>query len=214
MPSRLRSLRLATIFAAVAVVHQCSLCTFSRNFTNFNERRSRNLWMGMHVPWAHPTVREAALRCATSKDAEQLALELIEEKSGGRWREQMVGPSGEDAESQALRRFRLIRDQLGSDDELALEAFRRNVALWVFDEGNIVAASAVLQRRLGKVEALQVIRNNPAVLSIPASQLEEKDDLTDVKQAATALAIFYDYGLLISLVLLGVVARVVFGIGK
>ena len=95
-----------------------------------------------------------------------------------------------------------------------MEAFKRNVALWVFDEDNIVAASSVLQRRLGDMEALQVIRNNPAVLSIPASNLEVKEDLTDVKLAANAVAILYDYGSLIGLVLLGVLARVVFGFGK
>eukprot|EP00930_Biecheleria_cincta_P096240 TRINITY_DN88111_c0_g1_i1.p1 TRINITY_DN88111_c0_g1~~TRINITY_DN88111_c0_g1_i1.p1 ORF type:complete len:217 (+),score=37.72 TRINITY_DN88111_c0_g1_i1:122-772(+) len=215
MPPKMRLVRLASILTAVAVVHQCSLSACLRNFTSLSpyERRGRSQGVGLPVPWTQPTPQETVTRYATSKYAEQLALELIEEKSSGRWREQMIGPNGEDAESQVRRRFRLIRDQLGSDDELALEAFRRNVALWVFDEDNIVAASSVLRRRLGDMEALQVIRNNPAVLSIPASNLEAKEDLTDVKQVAKAVAIFYDYGPLIGLVLVGVLARVVFGVG-
>eukprot|EP00933_Yihiella_yeosuensis_P008526 TRINITY_DN114026_c0_g1_i1.p1 TRINITY_DN114026_c0_g1~~TRINITY_DN114026_c0_g1_i1.p1 ORF type:complete len:239 (+),score=41.87 TRINITY_DN114026_c0_g1_i1:27-743(+) len=132
-----------------------------------------------------------------TKNYDQLAIELVEEKSGGSWRKAMAGPNGEEPELEVRKRFRFVSEVLGSD-ELALEAFRRNIGLLVFDGERLASAFRVLQSRLGTDEAKELVRKNPAVLTIPAENLEANEDLSDVKNAANVLSFFFENQILLT----------------
>ncbi|CAL1136776.1 unnamed protein product [Cladocopium goreaui] len=85
-----------------------------------------------------------------------------------KWRDLEVGPRTEEA---LRRRFRALTGAAGGE-EAALAAMKKNIAVMYFAEGQIQSAGEVLQRKLGKERASEVIQKNPGALTIDPKNLE------------------------------------------
>lgn len=85
-----------------------------------------------------------------------------------KWRDLEVGPRTEEA---LRRRFRALTAATGGE-EAALAAMKKNIAVMYFAEGQIQSAGEVLQRKLGKERASEVIQKNPGALTIDPKNLE------------------------------------------
>ncbi|CAE7425169.1 unnamed protein product [Symbiodinium natans] len=105
---------------------------------------------------------------ASWSEAERKALELLEEKQPA-WRRSYLGPK---TEEDVQETFRAIASAAGGEEQ-GLNAIERNLALMVFLPKQIAASSEALSAELGPDVALDVIRKNPGVLTVPPASIKE-----------------------------------------
>lgn len=99
-------------------------------------------------------------------DADREALQLLE-RGVPNWRRAYLTPSDE---AGVRRRFRAIADAAGGE-AAGLQALERNIGVMCVSERVTRAASAALVAGLGAEAAADVVRKNPGVLAIRASDL-------------------------------------------
>jgi len=120
-------------------------------------------------PWASKAPRGSTEEVTASwSETERKALQLLEDKQPA-WRRSYLGPK---TEEDVQETFRAIAAAAGGEEE-GLKAIERNLALMVFLPKQIESSAEALSKELGKEVALDVIRKNPGVLTIPPDKLKE-----------------------------------------
>mmetsp|Transcript_116898 Transcript_116898/g.372219 ORF Transcript_116898/g.372219 Transcript_116898/m.372219 type:complete len:278 (-) Transcript_116898:37-870(-) len=139
--------------------------------------------------------------------AEQEALEM-RNKESPKWRE---SPFGSNDEAGVRRCFRAVVGAVGSEED-ALQALRRNPAIFLFGEGQIRKAGVELVQALGQAKATEVILKNPGVLTIDPSGL--KDSMGSIVLVADIIDVIVRNSAAAKFVATGVQGAFAVAIGK